>query len=462
MSSPPHSRRISLPGSIRLCYILFLSSMAPDYRLPIKEYGTDQTGGSSLQILYTGLAIGSAAMGILIGRRYVLVRPGAYLLILLLAYLVLALGSGILQGNDLRFVVRSTMNLGLMLLGLTLTLAAANSGMRPINAVRWLVAVGMINVMCRLVAGFSLFQVNLDEVRMEILSPANRYLFSYSTCLLLLSTRSRWHGILTLALPAAVSLISVTRTLMLPIALSGAAAVGALCLAWWWKLVPTHVLLRRLGGAALLASAFLVTVILIFSANRELRDRWVTRMFDNRGNGGEIREDPSIIMRKAEVVAMYRIMREDPKSFLFGKGPGCPYYWDSSFFPELYQIFVRGDGFMNEMFVDTIYTGGESIWSYGFFTTGSVGVTMLALTMIGTGYLSLRAVRNLALTGKGPPEDLHLMFLPAIVLLALLSESVTSNSLEERLSGMFFGVIAGLPQFYFHRAWQARCGGSDV
>ena len=52
--------------------------------------------------------------------------------------------------------------------------------------------------------------------------------------------------------------------------------------------------------------------------------------------------------------------------------------------------------------------------------------------------------------------DSHLMFLPFVAMLCVLSESITRNPFDERFTGVLFGFLVALPQFFFNRAFYLR------
>ena len=55
-----------------------------------------------------------------------------------------------------------------------------------------------------------------------------------------------------------------------------------------------------------------------------------------------------------------------------------------------------------------------------------------------------------------PGFSAALGFLPLVATWCLLSESLTSNPFDERLAGLMFGMMAGLPQALFTRARDLR------
>ena len=150
---------------------------------------------------------------------------------------------------------------------------------------------------------------------------------------------------------------------------------------------------------------------------------------------------------------MLDILADEPGRFVYGRGLGAGYHWDESYFPELFQVY----GENRHQFADTIYTAGHSIWTYTLFSGGVIGVLVtLAMFAITMGY-SLRAAWQNSQTVMGRwAWDAHLMFLPFVAMLATLSESITRNPFDERFTGVLFGFIAALPQFYFNRACYLR------
>jgi len=178
-------------------------------------------------------------------------------------------------------------------------------------------------------------------------------------------------------------------------------------------------------------------------------DRWVDRMFNNSGAGDATSEDLSALMRKAEAKSMVDILAKDPSSFVYGRGPGASYYWDESYYPELFMVYPED----RHQFGEEIFTAGHSIWTYTLFSSGIIGIAIVLGTFFIVMALSLRTAFLNSTTVMGRwAWDAHLMFLPFVSMLCLLSESVTRNPFDERFTGVMLGFMISLPQFYFNRA----------
>jgi O-antigen ligase len=98
---------------------------------------------------------------------------------------------------------------------------------------------------------------------------------------------------------------------------------------------------------------------------------------------------------------------------------------------------------------DDVWFAGHSTWTYALFSGGIIGLLGHLLLFGGTALNSLRCA---AANARLPGPDFWLAFLPFIATAAFLSETATSNPFYERLAGMIYGVMAGLPQAFHVRA----------
>ena len=77
----------------------------------------------------------------------------------------------------------------------------------------------------------------------------------------------------------------------------------------------------------------------------------------------------------------------------------------------------------------------------------------MVVVFLGTMGLSLHSAYLNSRTVMGPRAfDTFLIFLPFVGMWAVLSESITRNPFDERFTGVLFGFIMALPQFYYNRA----------
>lgn len=434
---------------LRWLFVTFLFSFAFDYRAYEILFDSEKTGGSMFQFAFLGLALAAAGLANLIGWRHLFVRPGAYLVLLWGGYLGMMVFVALMHGNDPSRIFRLLIAPLLLFLSISVTHIVACAGMRPGEAVRWLVVAGCVNVLWRFIHGALFSGVPLSEIRMEILSPAMDFLFAWVGVSLLLRRQFTWWIVPVLIVPMIPTVFSITRSVFFPITASAMASAFCLGLGLWWRLYrPTHPI-KKLGPIAAAVAAALLGVVIMALAMPSVTDRWADRMFHNSGAGDATTEDLSALMRKAEAKAMFDILSRQPTAFIYGRGPGAGYYWDESYFPELFMVYPED----RHQFAEEIFTAGHSIWTYTLFSSGLIGIGIMLGTFFITMGLSLRAAWKNSETVMGRwAWDAHLMFLPFVAMLCVLSESVTRNPFDERFTGVLFGFMVALPQFFFNRA----------
>lgn len=446
VDAPPHASLRFL----RWCFVAFLLSFAFDYRDHQILFDSEKTGGSLFQFAFLGLALASAGLGILAGWRHLLVRPGAWSVVLWGGYVAFMVTVALLNGNDPSRVFRLIITPLLVVLGISMTQIVACAGMRPGEAVRWLVGFGCVNVLWRFTHGILFSGVGIDEVRMEILSPAMNFLFAWVGASLLLRRKFTPWIFIVLIVPMIPSIFSITRSVFFPITASALASAFCLVLAMGWRLYPAAHPARKLAAIGGVGAAAILGIVIMGIAQPVVIDRWMDRMFHNSGAGDATTEDLSALMRKAEAKSMIDILSREPASFIYGRGPGASYYWDESYYPELFMVYPED----RHQFAEEIYTAGHSIWTYTLFSSGAIGILIVLGTFFLAMGLSLKAAHLNSKTVMGRwAWDAHLMFLPFVSMLCVLSESITRNPFDERFTGVMFGFMIALPQFFFNRAF---------
>lgn len=446
----PPSRML---GLFRWLFVLFLFSFVFDYKSPELEFGATTTGGSKAQFAFLGLALLSGGLVSLLGSRHLLVRPGVYLVLLWWGYVAMALAVAFFWGNETGRILRLAIPLLLVGFGLNATLVVAACGMRPGEAVRWFLVAALVNVVWRFVFGATMTNTPLSEIRMEILSPAIGFLFAWTGCAFLLRHKFTWWSLFVFGVPLSVAAISITRSLALPLVVSFLTALFCLGIAMLWRVYDLRFPFRKIGPLVAMgvAGVFVLAGVAVIQPN--LADRWYERLFDNRGEGGATTEDLSSLMRKAEAKSMWDILSERPHSFVYGRGLGAAYYWDEDYYPELFLVYPED----RHQFPDEIFSAGHSIWTYTLFSTGFIGIGVVLLSFFAPMGLSLHAAWLNSRTVMGPRAwDSFLVFLPFVSMWATMSESVTRNPFDERFTGVLFGFMMALPQFFHNRAFYLR------
>jgi hypothetical protein len=178
-------------------------------------------------------------------------------------------------------------------------------------------------------------------------------------------------------------------------------------------------------------------------------ERWDERLFHNASDRN-LGSDISYLTRKAEADAIWEILASDPVHFINGRGVGTTYYWDRAYLPEISLVIPLEDAG-----VDEIWFAGHSIWTYGLLSGGLIAVLSYLILLGGTAAFSLLAARANA---SEPGPDQWLAFLPFVATCCLVSESLTSNPFQERLVGILFGLMAGLPQAFMVRSSWIHAG----
>lgn len=432
----------------RILFVIYLASFVFDYKSIDLGFGATSTGGAPMQFAFLGIALLSGGLASVLGFKHLLTRPGVYIVLLWWGYVAFAVIVAVLSGNEMGRILRLLIPSMLVGLGVNITMICACVGMRPGEAVRWFLLAAVTNVVWKFIYGGFMSGVPLSEVRMGILSPAMRFLFAWSACALILRHRFTPWILVVFGLPLATAVLSITRSMAFPIAVSFLTAAFCLGLGILWKMYDIRHAFRKVGLLACFGFAAIGIVVIAIIALPDVADRWSQRLFDNKGAGGATTEDLSTLMRKAEAKSMWDILSKDPHTFVYGKGLGAGYYWDEDYYPELFLVYPND----RHQFPLDIYSAGHSIWTYTLFSRGFIGVAITLGAFFVAMALSLRSAWLNSKTVMGPRAwDSFLVFLPFVAMWATLSESITRNPFDERFTGVLFGFILVFPQFYFNR-----------
>ncbi len=424
----------------RLIWI-FMLSFALDYRNSVAREGG--SGAGLDQLIFLGSCIGSSMAILALGWKFLTVRPGAWLVAFWGIFLAFMLANSFLQGVPFSRSVRVVMPLIFCLFGIMNAHIAGCMGIRPSKLVTPILAAACINIIWRIVQGFLFKEATLETVRIEVQSPATNWLAAWIGCSILLRKRLHW----TLPLACLVLFIgifiTVTRSLIFPVMASAVACTICYTLGVRWKIFEWSGLWKRLApvsAAILIVVGALGIVALVQPA---MIERWNERLFYN-ASAQNLSADISYLTRKAEADAMWKILDESPVHFIHGKGIGTSYHWDLAYMSEIWMVFPKKDA----EFLD-IWFAGHSIWTYGLLSGGVIALLAYLALFVSTATFSLHAARANA-TDPGP--DQWLAFLPFVATCCLLSESLTANPFQERLVGIIFGMMIGLPQAFMVRS----------
>ncbi|MEM8953156.1 MAG: hypothetical protein AAGD22_03300 [Verrucomicrobiota bacterium] len=427
---------------IHLFLWVFALSFAFDFR--------GESGGSVVQMGFLGIALAAGGIVVALGYRYLNVRPGAWLIVTWWSFLIFSLIVSLLSGVAMGHYARVIIPFVLCGLGIAVAHIGACSGLAMTQIVTPILISLVINVVWRAVYGFAFLGATLETVRVEILSPGINWLTAFIACAVLFRKGIGLRALLIGGLVFTILFVSVTRGPLLAMAVAGLTGFGCLVLAVLWRLIPLawagrKVITLSVFGAFLLALGAVVVV-----SQPEIHERWVDRLFNQAG--GVTSKDVSWLTREAEAKAMIDILKEAPTTFVYGQGVGADYYWDPAYYPELYLVYPADFDFSG-----SLWFAGHSVWTYALFSGGVLGLLFHVALFGGVMVFCLRSVY---VNRMLPGFRLDYAFLPFVATWCLLSESATSNPFDERLAGLVFGMMAGLPQVLFLRARMAsmsRC-----
>jgi hypothetical protein len=421
----------------RLLWV-FVFSFAFDYR------AGDTSGGAGIdQLLFLGACIGSTLGIVALGWRTLIVRPGAWMVAFWGLFVAYMLANAALQGVPFGRTIRIVMPLVFCLFGMVNAHIAGCMGIRPSRMVRPIFIIACINILWRIFHGFAFNQMSLETVRFEVQSPATNWIAAWLGCAVLLRGRFHWSLLVACGVLFIGIVITVSRSLIFPVIVGGMAASFCFALGVKWGVYHWSSLGKRLlpVGAALLLILLALGAVAVFQP--VMIERWNERLFHNASDRN-LGADISYLTRKAEADAIWKILSDDPVHFINGRGVGSSYYWDSAYLPEIWLVIPK-----TEANVDEIWFAGHSIWTYGLLSGGVIAVAAYLILFGAVATFSLLAARANA---SDPGPDQWLAFLPFVAACCLLSESLTSNPFQERLIGILFGLMAGLPQAFMVRS----------
>ena len=365
------------------------------------------------------------------------------------------LGNAVAQGVPMGRFVRTGLPFFLSFAAMLNSHVAAGSGVRLAHLAAPVFVTAMINIVWRMFYGLTFTSSTLATARAEILSPALSWSAAFIGCAVLLRGKFHWTLLLAAVGLFTAMLLSITRSLLFPMAASAFACSLFFAFGLRWGAFHFTDLFKRVGPILIAGTGALVLVVGLFVAFPQALDRWQERLFSPTSDRN-MASDPSLLTREAEAKAIFDILDRDPVHYLNGKGVGASFYWDDAYFPELYQVYDPDD--LEEM-SSNIWYAGHSIWTYSLFSGGFIAVTAFIGLFVGAIAYSISSAAANAIS---PGPDYWLLFLPAVASVCILSESATSNPFDERLLGMIFGATFSFSQAGFIRAHQLRNQGASA
>lgn len=429
---------------LKALFWVFMLAFAFDYK------AENPSGASSLiQFGFLGIAAFATGLMLVIGSSFLSVRPGAWLLLIWGAFLTYMAGNALVQGVPPVRFLKTGLPFYLSFAAMLNAHVALCSGVRLAHLATPVFVTAIINIIWRIVYGLLFTSSTLETARAEILSPALSWSAAFIGCSILLRNKFHWTMLLAAGALFTAMLLSITRSLLFPMAASAFACSLFFIFGLQWGAFRIQQLFKRIWPIFVVGGIAILFVAGLFFAFPYTSVRWQERLFSPTSDRN-MASDPSLLTRQAEAKAIFQILDEEPLSYINGKGVGASFYWDDDYFPELYQVYK--EDFLEEISSD-IWYAGHSIWTYSLFSGGFIAlIAFIGLFVSTIAYSLSSAAANASLPGP----DYWLLFLPAVVAICILSESATSNPFDERLLGMIFGATFSFSQAGYIRAHQMR------
>lgn len=441
---------VRVPQSRRAVWVewllwVFMLSFAFDYLAPESRQGG---GGAGLdQLLFLALCVGSTGGIFLLGWRYLVVRPGAWVLALWGGFLCYLIVDSLVQGVPIGRSLRVMLPFMFCFFGLMNAHIAGCVGIRASHIVRPVFVAACINVPWRLFQGLVIQGLNIETVRFQIQSPGSDWLATIIPCGLLLRRRFHWSTLVAGVILFAGIFITVSRSNLFPIIASFVAAGICYLLGIRWRIFTWKSLWMRLLPVGVAGAIMLGVAGFAALAMPDVAQRWTNRLFHN-ADAANLPVDISYLTRRAEADWIFKNLKADPVHFIHGRGIGASYNWDLAYIPEI-NLVIPSEG--GEAPGTDIWFAGHSTWTYALYSGGIIG-ELVMIVFFGTIMVSSLRIAKSNAAMPGPDE--WLAFLPFIVIFSLLSQTLTSNPMHERLAGMTIGMMAGLLQaFYVRNSW---------
>lgn len=417
-----------------LLYWIFCFSFAFDFR--------GEQGGSAVQYVFLALALGSAVFALLATPKALRSGPTRVMSLLWWTYLGTTVAVALLSHVPASQYFRCVLPALLFGLAMNLGQCLAVRRFSPEAIVNPLLWAGIVSVFWRFINAVILSHIPIDQVRYEMLSPAIPLLFAVAVASALLANRLQPLPLIGGALALVSVLISVTRSYIFTLA-AAFAAVGLAFLivlaARYWSASDLRKRMIHVFAGAVVTG---IALIVLYLVQPVVLERWVERLFND--GGGRTKTEVTWLTREAEATAMFHLLDADPIRFVYGKGMGAPYYWDSSYFPALLQVYPN-----TEDLAQDIWVPGHSVWTYALFSGGAFAVAIYIFLFGWLVVMGLKCGRRALLFRTDSP---HLAFLPFVAGFCYFSQTLTANPFGERFSAQILGLCAALPQVFLMRA----------
>lgn len=408
-----------------------------------------EQGGTAFQMLTFAVTAATGMLTAFVGWKVLFKKPLGWLILLWSVFLVSTAVVAVVQHVAMGNYVRTIIPWFLVLTSMAVCQVASGFGLSLRQVLLPMLLACAFNVVWRAFYALGVAGVDIERVRVEMLSQSLPLLMAFMTCGLVLQRKWPVWPVLLGGLGIASYVYSVTRSAVFIV---GAAFLGAIIgMIVCRRLRPVEpgfaALKLKHFGASLAALAGIG--MLLVAGNPQIVSRWEERLFHSVGSESSSM-DPSALTRLAETDAFIKILDGDPLNYSIGMGIGQKYYWDEAYGPELCAYTYGSEDIYRADFRE-IWFPGHAIWTYAIFSGGFLSLAFhAAFFALATG-IAWKAGKRATAVNAVP---LHLAWLPFAGMLAFLSASLTFNPFIERAAGLVLGFIAALPQFIMRDAAQ--------
>lgn len=292
-----------------------------------------------------------------------------------------------------------------------------------VSALQWC---AIISVMFTVYWGFRFYDVSLDTVRYQILSPVLPFLLIISGYDLLFTVRRKLQSIIFLIFSILLIGLSVTRGMFLVLLSLGL----SIFIAYVLNLLKGYIKIPRQIVKVILLILLIVGIGLILEPfiSPGLFERWIQRV---GGKGYDV----TFWLRVAAVVGQIEQLYENSFSWIFGKGFGKPYSFAPQFANKVFPYVRR------EYFYDAFWFPGEFMWANLLFYGGILG-GFGAIKVIITGYLeSIKQLSILLRNNAFSQPGTRYLGVALLSFIAFLGLTFTANPFGSRLASLFIGLL---------------------
>jgi hypothetical protein len=406
-----------------------------------------EQGGTAFQMLSFAVTAGTGVITAIIGWKVLFQRPLGWLILLWSVFIastvVVALVQHVVMGNYIRTIIPWF----LVLTSMAVCQVAAGFGLSLRQVLLPMLIACAFNVVWRAFYALGIAGVDIERVRVEMLSQSLPLLMAFMACGLVLQKKWPAWPVLLGGLGLASYIYSVTRSAVFIVGAAMLGAIIALIASRRVRQPDPGFAGTKLKHFSVSFAAMAGIAMLLVAANPQIISRWDERLFHSVGSESSSM-DPSALTRLAETDAFIKILDGDPLNYSIGMGIGQKYYWDEAYATELCAYTYGSEDIFRADFRE-IWFPGHAIWTYAIFSGGFLSLLFhIAFFGLATG-IAWKAGRRAAALDAVP---LHLGWLPFAGMLAFLSASLTFNPFIERAAGLVLGFIAALPQFIMRDA----------